>query len=418
MLLSVGQNKIKTIKVYRELTGAGLAEAKRDVENAPIKVIGGLSENEAHDVSAALRQLGNITSVEVDSESIIPNTTLQNYDVFEAVKSSVTDYSDPWDKPKKSKKADKKAKKLQMAQEKAATKAAIKSAKKTIAEAKASSYEDKSKKSSTRQGVLILFISALVYGVIFILSFLGAKGSNNKKAEPPVIVQPTMTSYMDGKYLSKEDIMNEIGSSIVFNYFANDNQPKYDISEELINRMQELADSIQMFYSLGQEYEVLNLYQNFCQLCNSIPGFSVNSSNYGVQTISFDDHIVDFPTDYLQAEMNLAQEVINGISERYPSYNSLSPATQVEVLAASLVVKIKEDIAQTKQTSNRDACLQAAREDLAIGLSAATATYEAGLIGCAASAAAAPGCVALASASYGVACGVCWWQYRRAKKRC
>ncbi|MCQ2541282.1 MAG: ribosomal protein L7/L12, partial [Lachnospiraceae bacterium] len=107
MLLGVGQNKIQTIKVYRELTGAGLAEAKRDVENAPIKVIGGLSENEAHDVSAALRQLGNTTSVEVDNESIIPNSTLQNYDVFEAVKSSVTDYSDPWDKPKKSKKADK-----------------------------------------------------------------------------------------------------------------------------------------------------------------------------------------------------------------------------------------------------------------------------------------------------------------------
>lgn len=245
MLLGVGQNKIKTIKVYRELTGSGLYEAKRDVENAPIKVIGGLSESEAHDVSAALRQLGNTTSVEVDNESIIPNSTLQNYDIFEAVKSDVkdrvgintsyvdiynysetenltTDYSDPWDKPKKSKKDEKKAKKLQMAQEKAATKAAIKSAKKTIAEAKASSFEAKSKKSSTRQGVLILFISALVYGVIFILSFLGAKGSNNKKAEPPVIVQPTMTSYMDGKYLSKEDIMNEIGSSIVFNYFAND----------------------------------------------------------------------------------------------------------------------------------------------------------------------------------------------------
>lgn len=209
-----------------------------------------------------------------------------------------------------------------------------------------------------------------------------------------------------------------------FNYFANENQPKYDLSEEVINRMRELADSIQMYYNLGQEYEALTLYQNFCQICNSIPGFSVNTGNYGVQTISFDGHIVDFPTDYLQAETNQAQAVINGISECYPSYNSLSPSTQVEVLAASLVVKIKEDIAQTKQTSDRDACFQAAREDLAIGLASATAVYEGALLACGAAGASVvaapivPSCVAVASASYGISCATCWWLYKRAIRRC
>lgn len=222
--------------------------------------------------------------------------------------------------------------------------------------------------------------------------------------------------YELSKIKEVKDVINTAIKSYTY-YICND-LPKLTLSDAVIDRMQELADSIRYQYSVGNEYEVLILYQEFCQLCNSIPGFSVNTGDYGIQTIIFDDRVVDFPTEYLQTEVDQAQAMIDGIINVYPSYNTLSPSTQIEVLTASIYVKIKENITDVKQASDYESCMQAAREDLAISLSTATALYEAALIGCAASAVAAPACVASASAAYGVSCGVSWWLYKRAIKRC
>ena len=56
VLADVGANKIKVIKVVRELTGLGLGEAKALVDGAPKAVKEGLSKDEA--AKAKLEEVG------------------------------------------------------------------------------------------------------------------------------------------------------------------------------------------------------------------------------------------------------------------------------------------------------------------------------------------------------------------------
>ena len=51
-LTEVGPNKVKVIKVVREITGLGLKEAKEAVDNAPKVVKEGASKEEAEDIKA------------------------------------------------------------------------------------------------------------------------------------------------------------------------------------------------------------------------------------------------------------------------------------------------------------------------------------------------------------------------------
>ena len=57
-LTDVGPNKIKVIKVVRELTGLGLKEAKDAVEGAPKVLKEGASKGEADDMKAKLEAEG------------------------------------------------------------------------------------------------------------------------------------------------------------------------------------------------------------------------------------------------------------------------------------------------------------------------------------------------------------------------
>ncbi len=57
-LTEVGPNKVKVIKVVRELTGLGLKEAKAVVDGAPKNVKEGVSKAEAEDVKAKLEAEG------------------------------------------------------------------------------------------------------------------------------------------------------------------------------------------------------------------------------------------------------------------------------------------------------------------------------------------------------------------------
>ena len=57
-LTEVGPNKIKVIKVVRELTGLGLKEAKDAVEGAPKVLKEGASKGEADDMKAKLEAEG------------------------------------------------------------------------------------------------------------------------------------------------------------------------------------------------------------------------------------------------------------------------------------------------------------------------------------------------------------------------
>jgi large subunit ribosomal protein L7/L12 len=63
VLASAGAEKIKVIKVVREITGLGLKEAKEVVDNAPKALKEGVSKEEAETIKAKLEEVG--ASVEV-----------------------------------------------------------------------------------------------------------------------------------------------------------------------------------------------------------------------------------------------------------------------------------------------------------------------------------------------------------------
>lgn len=58
MITEIGQEKIKVIKVVRELTGLGLKEAKEVVDNAPKAVKEGASKEEAEEMKTKLEEVG------------------------------------------------------------------------------------------------------------------------------------------------------------------------------------------------------------------------------------------------------------------------------------------------------------------------------------------------------------------------
>ena len=61
-LTDVGAEKVKVIKVVREVTGLGLKEAKDLVDGAPKVVKEGASKDEANDIKAKLEEVGaNVT---------------------------------------------------------------------------------------------------------------------------------------------------------------------------------------------------------------------------------------------------------------------------------------------------------------------------------------------------------------------
>ena len=57
-LTEVGAEKIKVIKVVREVTGLGLKEAKEAVEGAPKVLKEGASKEEAEDIKKKLEEVG------------------------------------------------------------------------------------------------------------------------------------------------------------------------------------------------------------------------------------------------------------------------------------------------------------------------------------------------------------------------
>jgi large subunit ribosomal protein L7/L12 len=58
VLASAGAQKIKVIKVVREITGLGLKEAKELVDNTPKAVKEGASKEEAEEIKAKLEEVG------------------------------------------------------------------------------------------------------------------------------------------------------------------------------------------------------------------------------------------------------------------------------------------------------------------------------------------------------------------------
>ena len=62
-LTDVGQEKVKVIKVVRDITGLGLKDSKDLVDGAPKNVKEGVSEDEANDIKAKLEEVGATVTV-------------------------------------------------------------------------------------------------------------------------------------------------------------------------------------------------------------------------------------------------------------------------------------------------------------------------------------------------------------------
>ncbi len=58
VLANAGDQKIKVIKVVREITGLGLAEAKALVDGAPKTLKEGVAKEEAEDIKAKIAEVG------------------------------------------------------------------------------------------------------------------------------------------------------------------------------------------------------------------------------------------------------------------------------------------------------------------------------------------------------------------------
>ncbi len=63
VMTSFGAEKIKVIKVVRELTGQGLAEAKATVEGVPAKIKEGITKDEAEEVKKKLTDVGAVVEI-------------------------------------------------------------------------------------------------------------------------------------------------------------------------------------------------------------------------------------------------------------------------------------------------------------------------------------------------------------------
>ena len=57
-LTEAGQEKVKVIKIVKEVTGASLLDAKKTVDGAPVVLKEGLSEDEANELKAKLEEVG------------------------------------------------------------------------------------------------------------------------------------------------------------------------------------------------------------------------------------------------------------------------------------------------------------------------------------------------------------------------
>lgn len=63
IITEAGQEKVKVIKVVKDLTGLGLKDAKAVVDGAPKAVKEGVSKDEADDIKAKLEEAGATVEV-------------------------------------------------------------------------------------------------------------------------------------------------------------------------------------------------------------------------------------------------------------------------------------------------------------------------------------------------------------------
>ncbi|MDR2979401.1 MAG: hypothetical protein LBV02_03015 [Bacteroidales bacterium] len=220
--------------------------------------------------------------------------------------------------------------------------------------------------------------------------------------------------------LSKSDGIEEIAETNLTLMEMADGllDEKGGLTEEKLSQLQDLGEAINAASAAGDDDEVLRLYASFCAVCMTIDGFIFNMNEYGLQTFSYDPdkESLQLPIAYMEAEMVKAEALMKEMETNNPTFPTLSPSVQTEVMAAAISVSILRRM-ETKAQSVAD-CKKAALADYGIAMAGCMAGLEIALHACAFSAAAVGPCVAVAFAGYGVAVGFATWGYKRALNRC
>lgn len=84
-LTHTGNEKIKIIQLVRALSGMGLAETKKAVENPPFTVVRGLNETDANEVCKAFALLDASAKMLKDFDSAVENPVLTHLNLYECI---------------------------------------------------------------------------------------------------------------------------------------------------------------------------------------------------------------------------------------------------------------------------------------------------------------------------------------------
>ena len=195
------------------------------------------------------------------------------------------------------------------------------------------------------------------------------------------------------------------------------NPTRGSITQEKINRLQYLSNQMQIDEENGNDEAVLQNFEEFCSICSTIDGFVFNMNENGQEILTIDESqiSVTLPVTYIEQQKIDAINLFSEISEKHPNFDNLSKDEKVEIVAASIYLRNNQITPKSWSVAD---CKKEAQRMLALSLSTATATYEAGLIACTASVAGIGVCIAVTSAIYGVTVAVAYYQYRRAIDIC
>jgi hypothetical protein len=188
--------------------------------------------------------------------------------------------------------------------------------------------------------------------------------------------------------------------------------------DEILNQMLELSDLIILASNQGNFDIVFQLYEQLYELLLPFDIHSVGLINYELQEFICDvnNQSYQLPIEQLEVECENAIALTNEIKTLYPEFALLPEATKIDVMAAAIYVKIKDNEILIK--APEPDCRTIAKNNYAVNMAVATATFQAALIGCAFTIVGVGPCIAIAGASYAAATAVATYQYNQAIKNC
>lgn len=188
--------------------------------------------------------------------------------------------------------------------------------------------------------------------------------------------------------------------------------------DETLDQMSELADLIIVACNQGDFDAVFQWYEQLCELLTPLNIHIIDVNNYELQEFIYAEtnRSYQLPIEQLEVEQENAIALINEIETLYPEFTSLPEATKIDVMAVAIYEEIKDNELLIK--AQEPDCKTIAKNNYAASMALNTATFQAALIVCAATAVGVPLCVGVAGATYAAATALATHQYNQAIKNC